>query len=476
MKPIISLFKTPNGYYFFDTNKDEVVSVGKEAFECLKSLLSDDEAVQLKTPPELLEYKTQGYLKSKSVVEEVKHVYTDHLDIFLERKLLKLTLQLTQACNLRCKYCVYSEENNERQRGHSHKKMSWETAKKAVDFLREHSIDSQEVNIGFYGGEPLLEYNLLKRIVEYSNRSFVGKKLTYVMTSNGTLLTDEMIAFLKENKITLMISLDGPKEINDINRIFMDGSGSFEVVAEKINRVKEIAPDFFDMLQINTVLDPKNDFDCINELHLEGSDFQKLSISASLIDTDYSSESLQFTSQYVWKMEYQRFLAVLSHYGRYNNESISPISNSWISRLLDDNARTATGALLRPTDVPSGPCIPGQMRLFVNVDGLMFPCERVSETSPAMCIGSLDDGFDITKARSILNIGALTESECKKCWCFRYCGMCVNKADNGSDCLSAEVKLSYCSGVRRDVYEKIRAHILFNEIPKCYATQIRGGQ
>jgi len=473
MKPLISLHQTPNGYYFFDANKDEVVSINKESYDYLSVLCSDDVNVPV-MPEELHELKEQGYLKVESAVEKVQHAYTEHLDTFLRRKISKITLQLTQDCNLRCKYCIYSEEHSEMQRTHSNKKMSWETAKKALDFLKEHSIDSTKINIGFYGGEPLLEFDLMKQIITYCNKSFVGKKLTYNITSNGTILTDEIIMFLKEHDISLMISLDGPKEINDINRVFADGSGTFDTIAKKVNRIKEIAPDYSDKLQISMVMDPQNDYDCINEIHLEGSDFRKLNISASLIDNEYGGERLQFSSQYIWKMEYQNFLALLSYYRRYLKDSVLPISNSWIAQVLDENSKTANGAALQQTDVPSGPCIPGQLRLFVNVDGSFFPCERVSEKSSAMYIGSLKDGFNLKNAQDILNIGKLTENECKKCWCFRYCGMCVKKADSTSGELSAEVKLSFCDGTRNDVYRKMQTRILFKEIPKYYSLNLRG--
>lgn len=128
-----------------------------------------------------------------SCIKEVRHVYADYLDVFLTRKLAKITLQLTQNCNFRCKYGIYSETHNLRQRSHSTERMTFETAKKAIDFLWKHSVDSPDVNIGFYGGEPLLEFPLLKKAVKYSERLFEGKNLTFSVTTNGTLLNDEII-------------------------------------------------------------------------------------------------------------------------------------------------------------------------------------------------------------------------------------------------------------------------------------------
>ncbi|MCL2052182.1 MAG: Cys-rich peptide radical SAM maturase CcpM [Lachnospiraceae bacterium] len=472
MKPLIVLLKTPNANYFFDANKDEMISVNEESFRYLSCLQADENTEIGVMPPELLELKEQGYLKTESNIKEISHAYNEYLEFFLDRKLAMLTLQLTQDCNLRCKYCIYSEEHSSRQRSHSIKSISWEIAKKAVDFFLAHSIDNPEVNIGFYGGEPLLEFSLLKRIIEYAKECFAGRKLTFNMTTNATLLTDEMILYLKEQDVTMMISLDGPKEINDLNRIFIDGSGTFDTVSERVSRIKEICPDYAEKLMISMVMDPENDFDCINAINIDGSEFNKLTISPTLVEREYGEENPQFSSNYVWKTEYQFFLAMLSHYGRYPKEDVSPIADSRLARSLDEYTRTCSGSFLRETDVPSGPCIPGQMRLFVNVDGLLFPCERVSEKSQAMCIGSLDEGFNLEKAKDVLGIGTLTKEECKKCWCFRYCSLCAKKADDEFGKLSAEVKLSFCNEAKSRAYQNLEQYLLFKEIPQFYSRQL----
>jgi len=197
MNPMIALFQTPNNNYFFDANKDEMISISYESYQYLNDIQKGNDISKAEVPGELSELMEKGYLKSESVVKEIRHVYTDYLKIFLERKVPKITLQVTQDCNLRCKYCIYSEEHSQGQRSHSTKTMSWESAKRAIDFLREHSVDSPNVNVGLYGGEPLLEFDLVKKIVEYSKECFEGKELTFNMTTNGTLLTDEMILYRK---------------------------------------------------------------------------------------------------------------------------------------------------------------------------------------------------------------------------------------------------------------------------------------
>ena len=111
-KPFIKLFSTPNNYYFFDVNKDEIVLISFTAYQYLYKVLNDLESNDLEIPQEILILQNNGYLEDKSRVQKIKHPYTEYLEEFLNRKLSKITLQLTQNCNLRCRYCVYSETHN----------------------------------------------------------------------------------------------------------------------------------------------------------------------------------------------------------------------------------------------------------------------------------------------------------------------------------------------------------------------------
>ncbi|HLP48748.1 MAG TPA: radical SAM protein, partial [Candidatus Kapabacteria bacterium] len=152
----------------------------------------------------------------------------------------KLTLLMGQACNLKCHYCF------NRNKSHIPKKyMSKEVAKAAVDLLFRESNHVETLNIGFYGGEPMLQFDLIKWIISYTNQKAdeFHKTIKYNMTTNGTLLTDEGIQFITENKIHTTISLDGNREIHDKNRVFPDGSGSFDTVFSAYTRLKEKSND-----------------------------------------------------------------------------------------------------------------------------------------------------------------------------------------------------------------------------------------
>jgi uncharacterized protein len=473
--PFIQLFRTPNSTYLLDVNKNEFIQINEQSFQYLAHIMDkhDDKVNQEQMPQELIALKDSGYLSAESAVKEIRHYYTEYLGFFLDRKLSKITLQLTQNCNFRCTYCIYSEQHNLMQRSHSNIKMSWETAKQAIDFLWDHSVDSKRINIGLYGGEPLLEFPLIQRIVKYCVDRFSGKELTFNITTNGTLLRDEMIYFFQKYNVSVMISLDGPKEINDKNRVFKNGQGTYEQVIKRIKRVKEIAPEFADKLQVSMVIDPQNDFDCINSITLEGSDLDKVMINPSMVEFGYEDRSISISEEYSYKSEYQRFLSTLAHYNRYSSDDVSPIANSSTTRIFDECSKVDSSPALSTIDVPSGPCIPGPLRLFVNAFGQLFPCERVSESSASMMIGTLDQGFNMHNASQLLNVGKIAGEYCINCWCFRYCTLCAKGADDGSAQLSTERKLSACAQIQANANYKFKFYLLTKEIPVYYQNQTR---
>ena len=118
---------------------------------------------------------------------------------------------------------------SQKKRNHSSKKMEWETARKSIDLFLENSSEIDNVGIGFYGGEPFMNFPLIRQAVEYADKLFVGKNVEYSLTTNGTLMTDEIISYLNDHDFRVMFSIDGPESIHDINRRKADGSGSFNI-------------------------------------------------------------------------------------------------------------------------------------------------------------------------------------------------------------------------------------------------------
>lgn len=259
-------------------------------------------------------------------------------------------------------------------------------------------------------------------------------------------------------------SLDGPKEIHDMNRVLMDGSGTYDIVISNLRSIYEKYPDYSKNFQISMVMDPTNDFDCINSITLDCNYLNYTNLNAAIVDK--TDEPVVYSDEYLQHSEYHYFLAFLSHFCYLSIDKVSPISSKRVGGVLSDFKRMLKEETMPQSIAPGGPCIPGQMRLFINAEGNFFPCERVNE-SDVMKIGTLDTGFDYKKARALLNIGSLTSEECRNCWAIRHCIICAKMADDGN-MLSPKVKISNCPKSQNNIIHKFRAMILLREIPEYY--------
>jgi uncharacterized protein len=402
-----------------------------------------------------------------SASARIEHSLTDYVETELERGVSYIQLQLTQNCNLRCSYCIYSDANDGRQRSHSAKTMPYETAKRAIDFLAVHSIDNEAVSLGFYGGEPLLEFELMKKIVGYAEEILADKELTFHITINGTLLTQEAAEYLMEKNFRITLSLDGPREIHDANRRFaVNGKGSFDVIMANISQLSELCPDYKKDFMLSMVIDPGNEFDEILKIS-EIEAIKDIMIRTSIVDDSYSKEKITFSEKYTEQREYQLFLAYIAGLGKYGKFEASPIVKEEKAQIDAKRRQLVRSEMLPDKGSHGGPCLPGKSRLFVDVNGLLFPCERVSESSDAMQIGSLEKGFDYEKVKALLNIGSLTAEECRNCWAVGHCMLCAKHCDGG-DSLSAERKLTYCGGARHNALEMLKNIVLMKEAKYYY--------
>ncbi len=156
--------------------------------------------------------------------------------------LSSLVLNVTNKCNLHCTYCY---EPDAAKYGPAPVRMEWETARSSVDFLFEKAGRNREVNIVFFGGEALLNFKLMKQVVDYAENKSVtaGKKVDFSITTNGTLLVDEIIDFLQAHRFGVTISIDGPKEIHDRRRFFLSNTGekkgSYDQIMSRVGRLLE---------------------------------------------------------------------------------------------------------------------------------------------------------------------------------------------------------------------------------------------
>ncbi len=155
--------------------------------------------------------------------------------------IVNMSLLLTQSCNLRCVYC-YGKAGFK-----SASNMEEKTAFRAVDWMIDKSGEIKKLHISFFGGEPLINFELMRAVVEYSEKRVMDadKRVAFHVTTNATLLDDEKLAFLNKHQIEVMVSFDGPKAMQDAQRPFADGRGSYDAVMPKIKNLLAAMPETF---------------------------------------------------------------------------------------------------------------------------------------------------------------------------------------------------------------------------------------
>lgn len=436
----IKLFKTNGSHYFYDVNKNSVVKTNKQVWDLLQSNSSynEDTANEYEAIKTLKEY---GFLSSNKV-KEIVHPTDEIIEDYIQNKVEMITLQVTQQCNFRCEYCAYS--GGYENRSHQQKTMTFELAKKGIDYLFAHSSERNEVSIGFYGGEPLLEYDLIHKSIEYINENISGKTVRYSITTNATLLTSEMVDFFNKNNVNLVISLDGPKEVHDKSRRFAgNNSGTFDKVIKNINMINYNFPDYFKQISINAVVNPLNDVTCVYDFFNNFDTIKELSVTSSEIADFYSKNEVSFNNRYYEQVEYEYFKLLLVELNELEEKYVSKLILRSLFDLESMYKYMKTTHKLPEKAHHAGPCIPGTQRLFLTADGDFFPCERVSETSPVSKLGNIENGLDVEKVKEVLNIGKLSEESCKNCWAIRFCNLCVASVDDGYN-LSNELKGKRC--------------------------------
>ena len=455
MALLFHTFSIPKHKYIFDANTNCVFSVNEEQYKAMSEIKEG-----IETPENLSvlrSFQEKGFCLDV-VIERIENPDGEFIEAHLTQKIQQCTLQVTQKCNLRCDYCTYSGLYKTRE--HSPKTMSFETAKRAIDFTLGNSEDSPTLAFAFYGGEPLLELPLINECVEYIKKHAPKRKIIFTVTTNGTLLTTDVYQSLVRSKININISLDGPKQIHDMSRKFPNNEGSYDLIMKNIQEIHNKYPDAHENLSFLAVVNPAMDDDyCIQTLFKSDDIIPLYNYTSNFLSELYSEKEINYSDAFLlaYNHEYCKFLLFMLN--RLKKENISTIFDNRIGRLELEYRQLSKIPKLPAVFHPSGPCIAGAQRLFIDVHGNFFPCERVSESSVVMNIGNLNDGFNIKKARVLMNPGQTTEDECKKCWVIMHCSMCAAFSDDLTE-LSREQRLSQCKSAKMQ-YEQTLKTICF---------------
>lgn len=315
---------------------------------------------------------------------------------------------LTDFCNLQCTYCYEREKT-------SAKKLTYNKIEMAMRLIEQYVIESHPstLHIGFHGGEPMLEYDLIKEIIELCNRSPIIKKIkvTFVMTTNATLLTSESSEFIANQIDSLSISIDGKKESHDKHRVDKYGNGTFDIVSNNLSKILNIAP-FTRLRPTITRSNINNIYE--NIIYLIGIGGRLIAPTLDTMDTSWSDEDqITIISQLIKVYDYLEI-----------NELTEFLSVSMMP--TKDNPIT-----------PVNRCSFGKNKFVIHPDGFLYPCILMAGKEDFQ-IGTIENGINNSRVAEFLSHNADTVPQCTGCNFYSYCSgprcKIINKQECGNYC------------------------------------------
>lgn len=381
---------------------------GQEAgLHALKSLEASEEEKK-EIVEEILELAKMGQLYTEDV-------YENYIGDFKNRQTVvkALCLHIAHDCNLACKYCFAEEGEYHGRRA----LMSYEVGKKALDFLVANSGNRVNLEVDFFGGEPLMNWQVVKDLVAYG-RSLEEpnhKKFRFTLTTNGVLLNDEVLEFANREMANIVLSIDGRKEVHDLMRPFRKGQGSYDLVVPKFQKVAE-SRDQMNYYVRGTFT--RNNLDFSKDVeHLAELGFEQISVEPVVApkEEDYA----------IREEDIPKLL-----------EEYDSLAKYLLQRRKEGKGVNFFHFMI---DLEGGPCVAkrlsgcgsGTEYLAVTPWGDFYPCHQFVGNEDFL-LGNVDEGIkrqDIVDEFKCCNVYA--KEKCKSCFAKFYCsGGCAANSYN----------------------------------------------
>ncbi|WP_310602962.1 radical SAM protein [Anaerosporobacter sp.] len=441
-----------NNHYIFDVNTSVVIPDNKIMSECLELLNNSygydevyevlrnkyDEEQVCSTVKFVQRWeKIGGFFKEESKdsiplanEELIKHEFDNGLTFML-------VINVTEDCNFRCKYCYLSEEY-EFTRNRTSRQMDYDVAIKGIDTFFEYLhkikeyIPNKKAAITFYGGEPLLEFELVKKLTEYINKN-KPVPIVFNMTTNAYHMTEEVGDFIVENNFHVAVSLDGSEKNHNRNRVLAGQKGTYEKVIQRLSSFSERHKDYLNIGLIS-VYDVKTDLN--DNLKF----FNEKKIPRILFTNEVSSTNTNYYDRFdesdykIFQEEYNKLLETYIE-KRQRKEKMDNYTQMMIeSRLIPVILRTRHLDKKASVTPYTNTCLPG-MKISVRVDGTLDLCERINYCFP---LGNVEEGLDYSKISEVINqYNHDIVSECNDCIAYRNCPLCYAYT-NSDGCFKKE--------------------------------------
>lgn len=410
---LVHKFIQDGDYYLIDVNSGSVHIID----ELIYNMVGEDELLDKED--------VINNLKDKWSKEEIEEAYEELLDLVKEEVLYSkdlyeeiamagdesesyikaLCLNVIHDCNLRCKYCFADEGEYKGCR----KPMSAEVGKRAIDYVLENSGNIKNIEVDLFGGEPLMVFDTIKEIVDYAKEKdkLYNKNIRFTMTTNATLLNDEIIDYIDKNMGNIILSIDGRKEVNDNVRIRVDGSGCYDRILPNIKKMVDRRDPSKQYYARGTFTRENTDFfEDVMALANEG--FSEISIEPVVLP---DSHNLSIRSEDLPKI-YEQYDMLYKEMLRRAENNDNPFKFYHFN-----------------IDLNGGPCVykriagcgAGHEYVAITPDGDIYPCHQFVGNEEFL-LGNINSGIkNKNLSKDFKNAHIYNKPKCKECWARFYC-------------------------------------------------------
>lgn len=410
---MIHKFKAKDICILLDTNSGGVHVIDDVTFDLLDHA---EPPFEKECPKNVMDILKENYTE-----EEIKEAYADILELYdnkllysddvygdysktvVESPIKAMCLHISHDCNLRCKYCFASTGDF----GKGRKLMPFEVGKAAIDFLLEKSVGRENLEVDFFGGEPLMNFDVVKQIVEYarSKEEEYHKNFRFTITTNGMLLDDDMIDYINKEMYNVVLSIDGRKEVNDRMRVRVDGSGCYDRILPKFKKLVDGRGDKEYYVR-GTYTKYNLDFS-EDVMHLYEAGFDEISVEPVI---ESPEEAYAITEEDLDQI-YAEYDKLVDRIGaiRKNGKHIN-----FFHFMID---------------LDQGPCVIKRLRgcgsgneyVSITPDGDIYPCHQfVGHDEYKM--GNIEEGtFNNDIKKEFAGCHVYSKPACQECWARFYC-------------------------------------------------------
>ncbi len=422
---MVHSFKIRDKYIALDVNSGCVHILDELCFDIIEALKETNSVPSSVIPQNILDKLSKMYLPEDitDAWDELSALYNNgvlfsedeyaNIAINIKKRspVKAMCLHISHDCNLRCKYCFADEGAYHTNR----ELMTAETGCKAIDFLIANSGKRRNLEVDFFGGEPLMNFDAVVSVVEYAREQekLHDKNFRFTLTTNGILLNDKNIEYMNKNMSNVVLSLDGCKETNDRMRVRVDGSGSYDSIVPKLQKVAESRNQ--DNYYVRGTFTRYNLNFADDVLHLADLGFKQTSVEPVVCDgsPDYALREEDLPILY---KEYEK------------------LADEYIKRRKDGRWFNFFHFMI---DLDQGPCVikrlsgcgAGCEYLSVAPNGDIYPCHQfVGHEEYKM--GNLSDGeINQTIRQTFEECNVYTKPDCRDCFAKFYCsGGCMANA------------------------------------------------